>query len=128
MAGAKTALLLAHEADARAHAAVLPMPQSGAMSNATDDANPWAEELAGVRSAWRATASGASNLTLRQQERAAAKEEVVRTAAAAESVRLRRLQAEADLERARTVTQVSPSPTPNPTLALTLAPTPTLTL
>ena len=48
-----------------------------------------------MRSAWRAAASGiASNFTLKQQERAAAKEQVVRAAAAAESVRLLRLQAE----------------------------------
>ena len=105
MAGAKTALLLAP----RAHAAGLPMPHAAAETNTSaDEANPWSQELAGVRSAWRAAASGiASNFTLKQQERAAAKEQVVRAAAAAESVRLLRLQAEADLERARTVTQMA---------------------
>ena len=98
MAGAKTALLLAP----RARAAVLPMPRAAEEASTSADeanqANPWSEELAGVRSAWRAAASGiATNFTLKQQERAAAKEQVVRTAAAAESVRLLRLQAEAGL-------------------------------
>ena len=62
MAGAKTALLLAP----RARAAVLPMPHAAEeASTSADEANPWSEELAGVRSAWRAAASGiATNFTL----------------------------------------------------------------